>query len=63
MAGDRRHEIEIELAAWRAAERRQDTARPGSSEYRLAAIAAAEHQRNFRRLTNVSAVATPTTSK
>jgi hypothetical protein len=62
MAGDRRHEIESELAAWRAAERRQDTARPGSSEYRLAAIAAAVHRSNVRRLTE-SRTASPIASK
>jgi hypothetical protein len=63
MAGDRRHEIESELAAWRAAERRQDMARPGTSEYRLAAVAAAQHQRKFRRLAEMSTAATASTSK
>lgn len=51
MAGDRRREIERELAAWRAAERRQDMATPGSWEQRLAADAAARHQARFRKLT------------
>jgi hypothetical protein len=62
MAGIRRHEIESELAAWRAAERRQDMARPGSIEKRLAAAAAAEHRANVRRLTEEARTPTVATS-
>jgi hypothetical protein len=63
MIGIRRREIESELAAWRAAERRQDMARPGSAEKRLAAVSAAVHRANFQRLTDQSVASAVTTSK